>query len=142
MNENFLRLVDQIKEEEGFSPTLYKCPSGKYTIGYGRNLEENPLTEEEAQYLLLRDIQKAWNACSDSIGFFKDLDDVRKCALVDMAFNMGIRGLLRFVRTLEALSHGNYPVAAAGIRSSLYASQVGKRAERIANMIETGHWPE
>ncbi|HBD36754.1 MAG TPA: lysozyme, partial [Cupriavidus sp.] len=39
---------------------------------------------------------------------------------------------------LQAMHFANYAAAAQGMRTSLWASQVGDRAERLAKIMETG----
>lgn len=52
--------IEQLKKElirdEGFRSKPYKCTAGKLTIGVGRNIEDNGITEDEAMYLLENDI--------------------------------------------------------------------------------------
>lgn len=140
---------------EGCELIPYKCPSGFLTIGIGRNLETNPLNEEEkkicgdwqhkitktaAFYLLKNDIARVTKECQKDIPFFNQLDDERQYALLDMAFNLGIKGLLKFKTMLSLLGVGNYEQAADACLKSRYAGQTGKRAKRIANVIKTGKW--
>jgi lysozyme len=68
---------------------------------------------------------------------------LRQRALLNMAFNLGWNpqapgGLDDFKNTLRAMQDGHWTLAAAGMRASLWARQVGARAERLARMIETG----
>jgi lysozyme len=58
--------------------------------------------------------------------------------LLDMSFNLGIVGLLRFKNTLATIRRGDYSKAAAMMLDSLWARQVGKRAVRLAEMMRTG----
>lgn len=149
MNETVQRFV----LHEGCVLMPYKCPAGYLTIGVGRNLETNPLTAEEkeaagdwrhgitknAAYFLLRnDISRVWNECKKQIPFWYKLDDERQYALLDMAFNLGIKSLLRFQKMLSAMGVGNWEQAAAECLNSRYAKQTGKRAKRIAETIRTG----
>jgi lysozyme len=55
-----------------------------------------------------------------------------------MCFNLGINTLLTFKNTLTAVSLGNYEQAAIGMRNSTWFKQVGNRAVRLANAIQTG----
>ena len=55
--------------------------------------------------------------------------------LANMAFNLGIHGLLKFVRTLNAIERGNYDEAASHMLASKWAGQVGQRAQRLAAMM-------
>ena len=146
-------LIQRFVLHEGCKLIPYRCPSGYLTIGVGRNLETNPLTEEEkkvcgdyqrgitknaAFYLLKNDIQKAQRECEKHIPFFLRLDNERQYALLDMCFNLGIKGLLQFKLMLEALGTGNYQRAADECLNSNYARQTKKRAGRIAETIRTG----
>ena len=69
------------------------------------------------------------------------LNEVRQRVLVDMAFNMGIVGLLSFKRTLATIQAGDYQQAATMMLDSRWAGQVGQRAERLAHMMVTGKDP-
>lgn len=140
---------------EGCVDHIYTCPAGYKTIGIGRNLETNPLTLKEkevvgditkgitvkdALYLLKNDIKRCEEHLSKNISWWYQLDDERQYALLDMCFNMGIGKLLGFKRMLGAMFIGDYRGAAKECLMSKYAKDVGKRAERIARLIETGIW--
>jgi len=72
--------------------------------------------------------------------WFTELDEVRQAVLVDMGYNLGIDGLLKFKRTLGSVESGNYANAAIQMLESKWATQVGHRAERLSDMMETGEW--
>ena len=148
-------MVQRLVMHEGCELMPYKCPAGYLTIGVGRNLETNPLTEEEkkvcgdymrgitknaAFYLLRNDIDKAKKECQKNIPFFNTLDKERKYALLDMCFNLGIKRLLKFKNMLSAMGVGNWDKAYEECLNSNYAKQTGKRARRIANTIKTGRF--
>ncbi len=147
--------VQRLCLHEGIRLQPYKCPAGYWTIGVGRNLETNPPTAEEkrvigdwrdgitknaAFYLLRNDIKRISDECARQIPFWKNLDDERQYALVDMAFNLGMAGLLKFQKMLSYLGVGNYILAATECLASKYAKDVGERAVRVAKIIEKGVW--
>ena len=147
--------IERLIVHEGLRLKPYKCPAGYLTIGVGRNVETNPITEEEkkvvgdwergitengAKYLLKNDILKAHKDCKRFVEGYKDLDDERQYALLDMCFNLGIIGLLKFRKMLYAMSIGDYRGAAKECLNSKYAKDVGKRAVRIARTIEKGEF--
>ena len=140
---------------EGVRLQPYRCTAGYLTIGIGRNLETNPPTAEElkvigdwksgitknaAFYLLRNDIARTEKECRQHIPFWKELDDERQYALLDMAFNLGIKGLLKFKKMLAHLWVGEYKSAKKELLNSRYAKQVKGRSERIGRLIETGVW--
>ena len=143
----------RLKIHEGLRLQPYRCTKGKLTIGVGRNLDDNPLTPEEekvvgdwrhgitkaaAMYLLRNDIKSVYRDLKRYLPFFKELDEERQYALIDMAFNLGVVGLLRFQKMLTAIACGNYEQAADECLNSRYAKITGRRAERIAEVIRHG----
>lgn len=52
-----------------------------------------------------------------------------------MAFNLGVRGLCQFVRTLGFVQEGQYEQAAAAMLQSRWAQQVGRRAQQLAALM-------
>lgn len=155
--------LDEIKQRlavhEGFRSKPYRCTSGKLTIGIGRNIEDNPFTEEELRLvdkdymekgitkvqafaILARDVMQFDFELRKKIPFYANLDDERQYALLDMAFNMGIdnqkRGLLSFKKMLSYIGTGFYKQAAEECLNSKYGRELPTRAGRIARTIETG----
>ena len=133
---------DQIRpmlaRDEGSKAKPYLCTAGKITIGVGRNLDDVGLSPDEIGLLLENDIARAEMACRRLIPAFGSLTEPRQCAVVSMAFNLGEAGLSKFTNTLASINHGQWRAAAAGMRASLWAKQVGARAERLAVMMGDG----
>ena len=138
---------------EGLRLQPYYCSKKKLTIGVGRCIETNPFTAEEekvigdwrhgitkcsAIYLLQNDVKKIYKELKSNLKFFKDLDGERQYALIDMAFNLGVSGLMRFSKMLDAIKRENYYEASKECLDSKYAKDVGIRAKRIAETIATG----
>ena len=69
------------------------------------------------------------------------LSEPRRAVLIDMAFNLGIGGLLAFTRTLAAMQAGAWVRAADEMLASRWAAQVGPRAHFLATMMREGVWP-
>lgn len=134
-------LVRQIELHEGVRLKPYRCTAGKLTIGVGRNLEDRGITMAEARMLLANDLADVRNGLLNALPWVGNLDDVRQRVLVDMAFNLGIQGLLQFERTLGAVRGGEYQRAATMMLQSKWAKQVGQRAERLSRMMLTGKDP-
>ena len=131
-------LVRQIELHEGTRLKPYRCTAGKLTIGVGRNLEDRGISLSEARMLLANDLADVRNGLRNALPWVAQLDDVRQRVLIDMAFNLGIQGLLAFKRTLEAVRQGQYQQAAAMMLQSRWATQVGQRAQRLSRMMATG----
>ena len=134
------QLVPQLRRDEGVRLKPYKDTVGKLTIGVGRNLDDVGISAVEADTLLRNDIQRAVQDLNDKLPWTMQLDESRRGVLVNMAFNMGIAGLLQFKNTLAHIQAGRWADAAAGMLASKWATQVGPRATRLAKQMETGVW--
>jgi lysozyme len=121
---------------------LRLCPGmvckGHPTIGVGRALDVNGISSEEIAFLLNNDITRVSDQLNAALPWFGTLDYVRQCALINMAFNLGVAGMLGFHETLSLIAAGNYQLAGSQMLASKWATQVGARARRLAEMIRTG----
>ena len=135
------RLIDQLKRHEGYRGRPYLDSEGNTTIGYGRNLIANPLTEGEATLLLVGDVQRHGKELEQRYLVVRTLDEVRRSALLNMAYNLGIPRLSGFRRMWAAIDRRDWDRAAAEALDSKWARQVGDRAREIAGMLKTGEWP-
>lgn len=124
--------------DEGCKLIPYKDSVGLLTIGIGRCLDRKGISRDEADLMFDNDAYDAIEKCQNQIPFFGRLDTIRQCVLVDMAFNLGIGGLLKFKNMLAAIEQGNYERAAEEMISSAWYSQVGNRARRLEQMMRTG----
>lgn len=106
-----------IKRFEGFSPTIYLCPAGYPTIGFGhvvllgeQSRFDSGILREEAAELLRRDVRIAESAVLRLIK--TPLADGQFEALVSFTFNLGAGALQRSsLRTkVNRGEHGDVPV--------------------------------
>ena len=138
------KLVAQLKRHEGTKKFCYLCPAGFETIGVGRNISENNglgLSDDEIDYLLQNDIKRCKQELI-ALSWFVDLDDVRKDAMVNLCFNLGMTRLLKFKKAMAAMAIGDYFKAADEFYDSRWSQQVGSRADEVCYMIRTGQYPE
>lgn len=134
-----LKIEAQIMKHEGFRCFAYKCTAGKLTIGYGRNLEDRGITQDEARILLRNDIAECELDLYRIFGKpLWDLDDNRRYALIDMRFNLGAAGFRKFRRMIKAIKGGNFNCAAREMRDSMWYNQVGRRGIALYEMMLCG----
>jgi lysozyme len=134
--------IDLLKKHEGLRLKPYRCSADKLTIGYGRNLDDVGISEEEAEMLLLNDLLTANIEVENRFVWFEDLDEVRKAVVVNMIFNLGIARFSAFKKTISLIEEGSYSEAAQEMLDSRWANQVGSRANELSEMMRTGLWPE
>lgn len=135
--------VDQIKRHEGLVLHAYKDSLGYLTIGYGRLVDKakhGGISEAEAEYLLQNDVSSVLSVLHRNITFFDSLCIPRQAVLLNMAFQMGITGLLKFKKTLSLIEMGDFDGAADGMLKSLWAKQTPNRAAEMAEQMRSGQW--
>ena len=134
--------AEQIKRHEGLRLHPYRCSAGRLTIGYGRNLDETGIRQEEAEQLLLHDLHAAQARVAEALPWTTNLDEPRRAVLVQMAFNLGLDRLLGFSRMLANAKQNDWDGAADEMLDSRWHGQVGARARELAEQMRTGRWAD
>jgi len=132
-------LEKMLLKHEGLRLKPYLCSEGKTTIGIGHNLDDKGITEKQAYVLLRDDIDDCIKDLAPYT-WFKDLNMPRQDALINMCFNLGINRLLKFKNMVQALEVHDYEEAAKQALDSKWATQVGKRAFELAEIIKSGEY--
>lgn len=101
-------LIDRVAREEGFKSHPYRDPRGILTIGHGFNIDVSGpgLTEDESLAVLAIKLAKVKDAILTALPWTSQLNSARFDVLHDMAYNMGLVGLLAFKTTLEFVRTG------------------------------------
>lgn len=133
-------LIAALKIDEGLRLKAYKDTVGVWTVGYGRaHVSPNTVwTQQQAEAALIEDVTRHNAEMHTAIPWAKNLDPVRRRVLENLAFNLGVKGLLGFKNTLEFVRTGQYDRAADGMMNSKWARQVKGRAVRLSNEMRTG----
>lgn len=156
MDSELLKLTaNKLKLDEGFSSIIYYCTEDKKTIGYGRNLDDNPLTYDElkyldylykdinfleinraqALYLLEKEIIEMNDKLSTALDFYDNQSNNVKYVLLNVAFNCGKTGLLKFVKTLKYIKDSEYKKASVEILDSEAARKLKSRYNRLSEIL-------
>jgi lysozyme len=146
MTPNDPLLLQELRRDEGVSYVQYLDTMGIPTCGVGHNLKAHPLpsswsfplSDEQVDGLLSADLLMTISGLDAHLGWWRTLTCARQRVLVNMAFNLGVAGLLGFKNTLAAIQRGHYEQAASGMMASKWAQQVGARADRLAVMMRVG----
>jgi len=132
-------MYDNIKEmlikNEGLCLNLYKCSLGYNTIGVGRCLDKNGISEDEAMYLLENDIQRVIDSLDKNWSVWRQLPIPCQEIAIDCTFQMGITGWMNFRRTRALMEMGAYLEASEEILRSKYAVQTPNRAARNSRKL-------
>ena len=136
-------LTKQLRRDEGEVLSAYTDHLGYLTIGVGRLIDKRKgggITAEESAYLLSNDIDKRQAELLRRAPWMAQLDPARFGVMLNMAFQMGVDGLLGFKNTLAMVKAGDYSGAAAGMLHSKWAKQTPARAQRLSKQMKSGVW--
>lgn len=133
-------LVKSIKAHEGFRAEAYVDTTGHLTIGYGQVVGELRVTEKEAEKWLLAGIEAKTKELEPFLAFRSVKDPVRRDVLIEMAYNLGVGGLMKFKNMWASIKAQDWDGAATHMLDSLWAKQVGHRAHTLANRMKLGKY--
>lgn len=155
-----MTLIEMIRYDEGQKLTVYKDTEGYWTIGVGHLLTKDPskalaileldklvgnktygyINEKQSSEILKSDINNAVKQISrtELNTVYIQLDTVRRSALVNMVFQLGVSGVLKFRKMLKYLQAGEYEKAADESLGSLWGKQTPNRAKRVTDVIRYG----
>ncbi len=134
-SNNSAELLTHVAHSEGFESRAYQCPAGKLTIGYGTNIEVG-LSKEEGLLLMAHRLNKSRNALQAQVPFFTDLPSEVQFVLTDMAYNLGVAGLLAFRNAFAAAERADWATMAQELMDSRWYRQTGNRSRALVAVIE------
>lgn len=144
----------QLKRDEGEVLYVYDDATGKPivkgsvvkgypTVGIGILLDKDKgggLRPEESEFIFRNRLKLLEAELTARLPWISKLDPARKGVLINMAFQMGVAGLLGFKNTLALIQSGKYQDAAKAMLQSKWATQTPARANRLSRQMETGIW--
>lgn len=139
--EKKIKLKNLLLKHEGEERFPYIDPEGNIFIGICRNLSDTGLRKDEIDLLFKNDTDFLYDYLLKNYSWFKELNEARQIALVDMAF-IGIKNFESFKKMIDALSNHDYKKAHDEILDSSYSKKLLMRgvtkANDIANVILMG----
>ena len=128
-----MSLIDSIKNHEGFIDHVYKDQLGLDTIGYGTLM---PITEDEATLLLQHRLDNMILELSNKQPIYNRLPKEKADIIAEMAYQMGIGGVLNFHNMWKALDNSDYEKASAEMLDSKWANQTPQRAKELSERMK------
>lgn len=139
------KLMTELKDDEGYVPHAYQDSEGFWTIGYGFLIDERKNAEipkHIAELWLTHLVDKRCEQLLDRLPWIANHPEPVQRALANMAYQLGVSGVVGFKNTLKLISQGRYVEAAEEALNSKWAIQTPNRAKRVSEMIKSGsHTP-
>jgi len=139
------KLIKEIIFDEGYKTETYEDHLGFLTLGVGHLVLDTdpefgkpvgtPVSEERIRDCLNKDIDTVCNELDRNFHWWRGLNDNKQRVMVNMGFNLGYPRLSKFKNFLAAMQKNDFETAAIEMMDSKWATQVGKRAERLKQRV-------
>ena len=130
-------IVDNIKRHEGFEPKVYQCTEGYDTIGYGFTIKDLEIDKDVADLILMKKLHTLLQRITIAFPWFENIDNIAKSVVVNMCYQLGLRGFSQFKKTIYYLETEQYEEASLEMLDSLWAKQTPNRAKELSELIST-----
>ena len=137
-----MSLLENIKAHEGFRDHIYKDSVGKPTVGYGflvsalspDELKLNggkvePMSREVAEKILNLKVARLQKRVFQCLPWLESKPQGVQDILIEMAYQLGLAGLMGFRHTLGCIEAGDYAQATKNLKASLLYRQTPRRVE-------------
>ena len=130
-------LPDEISEHEGFEPKPYHDTRGYLTIGKG-TLIEHGIDESLADVMMLFALDRKLKQLEKRSPIpLTELPLEVAEVLGNMAYQLGVDGLMKFKNMWAALAKKDYHLAANEMLNSAWAQQTPRRAHEQAEIVRS-----
>lgn len=132
----------QLRRDEGEVLHVYKDHLGFDTLGIGILVDKRKggISSEESAMLFNHRFQGKYDEVQRRLPWFATLSEARQGVLLNMAYQMGVQGLLGFPKFLKMVEQGEYLKASKEMLDSKWADQTPERAKRLSKQMETDTW--
>lgn len=128
-------ILQILREDEGLRLRPYRDSRNVLSIGYGTDIQEG-ITKEEADMLLRSRVEKTWTGLHLQWPPFDGVSPELRDALTLAAYQLGVSGLLKFKRMLQAIEKGDWDDAIREARNSQWFHQTPKRVQRLTDAFQ------
>ena len=141
---NLERLLESVKKHEGYRNKVYLDTLGKRTVGVGHLCVED-FWEDDKEYeesflmeILQKDLQEAIRGAKELMEEHgcADIDERAEEILIEMVFQLGMKGVSKFRNMWKCLSELNYLGASFEMLDSRWAKQTPNRAKDMAEQMK------
>jgi len=130
------KLLENIKESEGFRPRVYQCTEGFDTIGYGFAVKDLHLDEDIASMILERKVAELKLRIHREFEFLADMPECVQDVVIEMCYQMGISGFCKFKKTIAFLRLREFNSASVEMLDSKWYRQTPNRAKKLSDIVK------
>lgn len=143
------RVLADLERDEGVRSHPYKDTEGFLTVGIGCKLPiaeqeqksinwngKYPLSRTQIKELAKLRLIDTIRLLHAKLEWLNEADSMVQDVLYNMAYQLGVFGVLKFKKTLKFLEQKKYKKASLEMLDSLWARQTQNRAKRLSKKIE------
>lgn len=131
-----MSVIESIIKHEGFRAKPYPDPLHGWKVPtFGHGLTS--ITAAESRQLVENRVAEVMRKLDLRVPFYRDLPNDVQNILIEMAYQMGVAGLLKFKRMFKALEQGHTRTAAAEMLDSKWAKQTPSRAKALSKRMKS-----
>ena len=131
MIPDFKSLTERVCKHEGYEPKPYQCSEGGWTIGHGLTY----ITERESKDITAQRLSQLHIKYHDNQEWYADLPPKVKEVLIEMAFQMGYSGTLKFKKMIAAMKNKDWKCASDEMKDSKWYRQTPSRCKELADIV-------
>ena len=131
-----MKLIDSIKQHEGYVGIVYKDSLGIDTIGYGFAIKDLELDEDICEIILERKLKDLQSRVDLKFNWYRYMPQEIKDIVMEMCYQLGITGFSKFKKTIAYLQNKQWNDAAVEMLDSLWAKQTPNRAKEMSDRVK------
>ena len=134
-----MKLIESIKQHEGYVGVVYKDSLGIDTIGYGFAINDLELDEDICDIILERKLHNLEDSVNFKFSWYKYMPQEIKDVVMEMCYQLGVTGVSKFKKTIAYLQNKQWEEASVEMLDSLWARQTPNRAKELSNRVKEVH---
>ena len=131
-----MKLIDSIKQHEGYVGIVYKDSLGIDTIGYGFAIKDLELDEDICEIILERKLKDLQSRVDLKFNWYRYMPQEIKDIVMEMCYQLGITGFSKFKKTIVYLQNKQWNDASVEMLDSLWAKQTPNRAKEMSDRVK------
>lgn len=138
MTYDRIALHKELERDEGRAPYVYKDHLGYDTAGVGFLVDKDKggrIPDAVIDFWLDHILAEREKQLDQYIPWWRKMSDSRQRALLNMSYQLGVSGLLKFAKMLGCLQTGDWRGAYQNALDSTWARQTPERAKRVAELF-------
>ena len=131
-----MKLIDSIKQHEGYVKRVYKDSLGIDTIGYGFAIKDLELDQDICDMILDRKLKDLEKMVNSKFNWYRYMPPEIKNVVIEMCYQLGVTGFSNFRKTITFLQNKQFHDASVEMLDSRWAEQTPVRAKELSDRVK------